>query len=120
MFTCIACEFKFSQDEMDTEERLCNDCFDEVCDETDDYNMQKSWLESPQFKKIINDIESQVEGMSNKDVADVIAILNNYRIAFQTVREYLEKSDIILPNDVIDKLTQLMSEGLFNKQKEKE
>tara|TARA_Y100000401_G_scaffold73348_1_gene59352 strand:- start:21100 stop:21462 length:363 start_codon:yes stop_codon:yes gene_type:complete len=120
MFTCIACEFKFSQDEMNTEERLCNDCIDEIYEEIDDYDMQKSWLKSPQFKKIINDIESQVDGMSNKDVADVIAILNNYRLAFQIVKEHLDESDIDLPSDVMNKLTQLMSEGLFKKQKENE
>lgn len=85
-----------------------------------DYKMQKDWLDSPEFQKIIKDIESQVEGMDNKEVSDVIAILNNYRIAFQIIKEHLKESDINLPSGISKQLTQLMSEGLFYKKEESE
>ena len=100
-FTCIACEFKYSQDTGDVEERMCNKCLDEIRTEfgddfiISDRDSQKSWIESPQFKKVIKDIESQVDNMDNKSIADIIALLNNYRIAYDIIMESLNESKLV-------------------------
>ena len=121
-FTCIACEFKYSQDTGDVEERMCNSCLYEIRDmysETDAHKMQTDWLKSQQFQKIIKDIESQVECMDNKGVADVIAILNNYRIAFDIVMDSLGDSKVIT-QEIKEQLQQLINENVFKQERREE
>lgn len=51
---------------------------------------QKSFMASPQFQKILDDIEGQVKSMGSRTTAEIIGILNNYRLAYDMLMEHWE------------------------------
>lgn len=51
---------------------------------------QKLFMESDGFQKILKDVEGQVSKMGNRTTAEIIMLLNNYRLAYDILMEFFD------------------------------
>ena len=70
---------------------------------------QKLFMESEGFQRWLKDVETQVEGMDNRTTAEIIMLLNNYRLAYDILMDYF---DSIPEEDKGDVSAQLEMLGL--------